>query len=456
MVRRRTGLLLALAGAFAGAAVGVHAQTQRAPGDPGSELPAAAMPPAAISLTALPAPLITKITEGASFPGRSADFRVTGNRVLGPWRHSARPLVVYYTGPHTQTHPAFAEVGREVAERVGGRFQEIGKADVRPSRDDDNGALLYPDGAPRVLLLLMPGGNSAYAMADLAGVSDPFSAEAMQRERAKFEEARRIPQAAFRGGMNYVGCCGGFFTASAGYDMPGALLTGWSLWPGRVGNIGPTVRRPLPDVVFEGADPNHPLVRAAPGGVLTEMAYNGGPIGVREGAPDTEYLGKYRGGALSELEGDWFLVAYRPADNPRSGRCVIATGHPEVNHREYLLAMALYAVDHEMETPVHDLKSDIPVTRIIGDEQLHFFRLQLPRGGLIRIEMSGLTENCDVYLREGLPPTPWRYDAKSETPELGAERIVHSALRGGPWFVAVYGRHEALRGARYTLTVRWD
>ncbi len=392
----------------------------------------------------------------ASWLAPEADFRVENGRVLGPWRRSAKPLVAYFTGPNAQRHPAFTEVGEKVAARVRGRFQEIHKADLLPSPEDENGALLYPDGAPRVMLLIMPGGNSAFVMADLAGISDPLSADAMRRERAKFEEARKIPQSAFQAGMNYVGCCGGFFTAASGYDIRGTLHTGWGLWPGKVGNIGPGQRRPFPDVVFEGADSGHPLVKATSGGVLKNMYYNGGPIGVRDGAPDTEYLGKYRGGNMPELEGDWFLVAYRAADNPMGGRCVIATGHPEVNHRDFLLEMALYAVDHEIETPVSSLQFDRPVVGLIGDEQLHFYRLDLPGAGRLTVELTGLAENCDVYLRAGRPPTPTRYDAKSEAPGAGNERIIHSAVRGGAWYVAVYGRHGVLNGARYALTVKWN
>lgn len=392
----------------------------------------------------------------ASMLSAEADFRVVDGRVLGPWRRSAKPLIAYFTGPDAQRHPGFTEVGEKVAARVRGRFQEIHKEDLLPSAADENGALLYPDGAARVMLLIMPGGNSAYVMADLAGISDPRSPEAMVRERAKFEEARKLPQAAFRGGMNYVGCCGGFFTAGSDFDIPRAVNKAWGLWPGKVANIGPGQRRPFPDVVFEGSDPRHPLVKAAKGGVLKGMYYNGGPIGVRDGVPDTEYFGKYRGGNMPELEGDWFLVAYRAADNPFGGRCVIATGHPEVNHRDYLLEMALYAVDHEIETLVRPIEFDRPVVGLIGDEQLHYYRLEAPAAGRLTLELTGLAENCDVYLRAGLPPTPARYDAKSEAPGTGNERIIHSTPRGGPWYVAVYGRHGALNGARYALVAKWN
>ncbi len=384
-----------------------------------------------------------------------ADFRVEAGRVVGPWRHSARPRVVCFNGPFAQFHPAFAEVGRTVAARVGGRFEEIRAEDLRPAPEDANGALLYPDGAPRVFLFFMPGGNAAYTLADIAGVSDPRSTEAMAAERSKLAAARGRAQRAFRGGMNYVGVCGGFFAAASGYTDPRALHTGWGLWPGRVAGLGPVARPPLPDVVFEGAEANHPLARAA-GGALRAMPYHGGPLGVARDAPDTEYLGRYRGGNMPELEGDTFLAAYRAAGHPAGGRCVIATGHPEIGRPDFLLAMALYAADHAVETPIRPLELGRPAVGIIGDDQLQYYRVSPPAAGRLRVALAGLDADCDLYLRAGLPPTPRRFDAKSAAPGLAEERIEHAALRGGAVYIAVHGRHALRNGARYALIARWD
>lgn len=384
--------------------------------------------------------------------GPQAECRIEDGRIFGPWRHSTRPLVAYYTGPHAQRHEGFIEVAQRVATLLGGRYQEIHKEDVLPSADDENGALLYPDGAPRVALLLMPGGNSAYSMADLAGISDPLNPKAMVAERAKFEQMRKNPQAAFQAGMNYAGVCGGFFVATSGYTVPGALHTGWGLWPGRVKNVGPGQRPPFPDVVFDANAFAHPLVRAA-GGRLREMYYNGGPIGVEENVADTEYLGRYHGGNMPELANDWFLVSYKPADRPMSGRCVIATGHPEVRHRDFLAAMALYAVDHEIEIPCRPLKPGDSVEATLGDDQLHFYRLAPPRGARVRLVLAGLSDACDLYVRRGLPPTPRRHDYKAVAPGKDPKQLVFFAPDTGPYFIAVHGAHNRLNGVRYTLAV---
>ena len=270
-------------------------------------------------------------TAGAEdfWTGPQGDFRrLEDGRIVGPWWQGGGPAVVYFTGPHAQRHRSFVMVGEKIASDAGRVYLEIHKQHLLPSADDSNGILLYPDGTARVRLMLMPGGNSFLTMADLAGISGTDVAT-VKAEREKLVEARKIPQAAFSTGMSYVGACGGFFTADSGYDIPRALHSGWGLWPGKVANIGPSIRRPLPDVVFDPAQSDHPLYKATDDGLLKGMYYNGGPVGPQSDIADTEYFGKYRGGAMAELEGDWFLVAYKPADNLLSGRCVISTGHPE-------------------------------------------------------------------------------------------------------------------------------
>ena len=384
--------------------------------------------------------------------GPEAECRVEDGRLFGPWRQSARPLVACYTGPYAQRHPGFVEAAQRAARVVGGRYLEIRKEDLRPSSNDENGALLYPDGVARVMLLLMPGGHAAYSMADLAGISDPIDPKAMVAEREKFEEMRKNPRTAFERGMNYLGACGGFFAACSGYTMPRSLHTGWGLWPGKVDDLGPAHRPPFPDVVFDDAPSDHPLVRAA-GGRLRQMYYHGGPMGVQEGVEGTEYLGRYRGGNMPEIEGDWFLVAYRPVDRPMNGRCVIATGHPEANHREFLTAMALYAMDHEMETPCRSLRTGESVEATIGDEQMHYYLLDAPAGGWVRLALAGLSENCDLYVRRERPPTTWRYDFKSASSGIVSDSIAFVAAMPGPYFVAVHGAHDCLNGVRYTLAV---
>jgi len=378
--------------------------------------------------------------------GPAGDFQRQEGRIVGPWWQGGSLGVVYFTGPYAQKLDAFESVGQAIAETLGRPYREIHKDDLLPSDGDSNGILVYPDGTARVELFLMPGGNGHKTMKDIAGVTDS------QTQLNRFVEHRRTPQAAFKTGMNYLGCCGGFFVATSGYLIPDTLSTGWELWPGKVQNIGPGGRQPFPDVVFDAAQRKHPLFRATNEGVLKNMFYSGGPIGVQSDVPDTEYFGKYVGGAMPELVGDWFCIAYRPKDNGRSGRCVIATGHPEVNHKDFLLAMAQYAVYHDYEVPRNMIESGKPIEAVAGDQQMQYYCLPVEQGKKLTVTLTGMTENCDLYVRHDLPPTFRKSDAKSTRGKTADETVIIAKTKAGDYFLGVHGQHAVLNGASYTLT----
>ena len=382
----------------------------------------------------------------------AAELRIEDGHLVGPWRHRARPLIACYEGSFTQSHPTFREASRRLARQIGGEAVILTPAQVRPSSEDENGALLFPDGAPRLLLLIMPGGNAAWAMAELAGVSEPKRVEAMLAEREKFMVARALARQAFDNGMNYLGVCGGFFIAASGYRVPEKVQVGWGLWPGKIGNIGPPRTPPFPDVIFDAPEAAHPLVQRW-GVRLENMEFNGGPIGIEEGVADTEYVGRYRGTQSRALDGERFLIAYQPKNRPHSGRCVLVTGHPELRHPEALLAMAWYAMDHEVAMPCRRLMIGEVIEATIGDDQLHFYRLRPPTGGLVRVALAGLTARVNLYWRKNLPPTPWRYDRAVSNVQALHPILEFEANPQTDYFLAVHGAHDRLNGVRYVLAV---
>ena len=430
---------LQIAGSAVLALLAVSAMACSAPRPPSTAAPAAVPAP--------PAP-----AEVQPWTGPETDFREVDGHIVGPWWQGGGPGAVYFTGPQAQRHKTFVQVGETVAEKTGRPYVEIHKEQLLSSDADRNGILVYPDGTARVRLFLMPGGNSFFNMCDIAGISEPTGPKAAA-ERAKFVEARKTPQAAFKTGMNYVASCGGFFTGTSGYDVKNALFTGWGLWPGKVKAIGPGMNRPFPDVVFDPANARHPLYQATSGGVLKAMYFNGGPLGVPGNVPDTEYLGKYSGGNMPEVIGDWFLIAYRPKDNPLSGRCVMATGHPEVSHGDFLLAMALYALAHDYEVPRRTIEPGKPVEEISGDDQMQYYCLTVEARKKMTVTLTGMDENCDLYLRAALPPTFLKNDMKSANGKTADERLVVASTRSTTYFLGVHGKHAVLNGAKYTLTV---
>ena len=159
---------------------------------------------------------------------------------------------------------------------------------------------------------------------------------------------------------------------------------------------------------------------------------------------------------MTELAGDWFLVAYRPTADLLSGRCVIATGHPEVNHADFLLAMALYALAREYEVPRRPIEPGRPVAGVAGDDQMQYYCLTVQAGRKLTVTLTDLDANCDLYLRAGLPPTFSKNDLKSVDYDSADERVTVSSTRAATYFLGVHGNHNRLNGARYTLTVSVD
>jgi len=384
----------------------------------------------------------------ADWKGPEKDFKAIDGRIVGEWWQGGGLGVVYFTGPHAQKLAAFERVGRKIAARLKRPYLEIHKEHMRPSADDENGIIAYPDGTARVQLFLMPGGNGGMTVCDIADI--PTNTTSPE----KLAEICRVPQGAFKTGMNYVGVCGGCFIATSGVDKPNFISYGWRLWPGKFADIGPGGREPFPDVVFDPALKNHFLYKATENGRLRNMFFNGGPLRLESEVPDTEYLGKYVGGNIPEIIDTWFCIAYRPKDNGLSGRCVIATGHPEARHERFLEAMCDYALQHDYEVPRKPIKPEEKISAVVGDNQMHYYCLSdVPAGKKLSVSLTGLSENCDLYLRFNLPPLFGKKDAASKKAKVADEAVTISATKAGEYWIGVHGNHQKANGAQYELQV---
>jgi hypothetical protein len=378
-------------------------------------------------------------------------FERKDGKVTGDWWMGGTLGVVYYTGPHAQKMKIFEQVGRHLARKMGLPYREIHAADMRKDGAYPNTIIAYPDGAPRARLFIMPGGHASLTMMDIVGVA---KRNQLAKNRHLFEEARQAPQQAFAGGMNYVGVCGGCFVATSGYTVPNSLCLGWALWPGKATNIGPSMRKPFPNVIFDKAQKDHPLYKATNGGVLRGMFFNGGPLTIQSDIPDTEYFGKYHGGAMKEIEGDWFCVAYRPSDNGQSGRLVIATGHPEAYHKRFLAAMAVYALDHDYTVPDRPVEAGAVVEGVCGDGQMQYYTFDVGEGGRkFTVTLTDLSENCDLYVNYDLPPTFRKKIGRSASSKTADESITIPHTREGVYYIGIYGNHGDPAGAKYNLKV---
>ena len=380
--------------------------------------------------------------------GPEKDFRLVDDRVFGEWWQGGGLGVVYFTGPNAQQMATFEEVGRKLAAGMKRPYLEIHKEQLQPSPDDANGIIAYPDGTARARLFLMPGGNGGKTVCEIADI--PMNTT----DPAKLAALRQVPQAAFRSGMNYVGVCGGCFVGTSGVNKPNFISYSWGLWPGRFPDLGPGMHPPFPDVVVDPAMKTHPLYKATDKGRLKNMFFNGGPLNLESDVPDTEYVGKYVGGNMPEIVGAWFLIAYRPKADGLCGRCVIATGHPEAAHKEFLQAMCEYALARDYEVPRHPVKPGETVAGVVGDNQMQYYCVEaVPAAKTFTATLTGLSDNCDLYVRYQLPPMFAKRDAASKKAKTTDEQVSFVVTKPGEYWLGVHGAHQVLNGAKYELKV---
>ncbi|MCZ7643901.1 MAG: pre-peptidase C-terminal domain-containing protein [Planctomycetota bacterium] len=350
--------------------------------------------------------------------------------LLGEWWHGGVLGAVYYTGKGAQKLGAFEALGKRISQKLKLPYQEIHAADLLGRSNDANGILLYPDGAARARFFIMPGGQAHDTWNELK------------------EPGRKLLMGAFQNGMNYIGSCGGCWAASSGWDVKNALCTQFCLWPGKLNAKGPARQDPPPDIVLA---PFHPLAKAAPGGVLKGVFFNGGPTEMTLNVPSTEYIGRFEGGGHPELPGKPALIAYCPPD-ARGGRLVVCAAHPETKFPAFMDAMADYAIDHPYALPRNPLASGAAVQGVSGDKQLQYYEIKVTDGARkLEIVLTGLDGNVDLWVRHGQPPNLAASDARSANPGTADEKV-SLAPKPGVYFIVVYGNHEALSGVKYTLT----
>jgi hypothetical protein len=380
--------------------------------------------------------------------GPDKDFRIVDGRIFGEWWQGGGFGVVYFTGPDAQQMAEFEQIGRKIATGMKRPYLEIHKEHLQPSTNDANGIIAYPDGTARVRLFIFPGGNCGRTVCDIANIPTNTTDQALVKTIGE------IPRAAFRSGMNFVGVCAGCFAATSGVSKPGFMSYYWGIWPGKFTDLGPGMNPPFPDVVVDDAMKTHPLYKATKKGRLDKMFFNGGPLALESDVPDTEYFGKYEGGNMPEIVGSWFLIAYRPKDNGLSGRLVACTGHPEDAHQEFLQAMCEYAIAHDYEVPRRPVKSGESVEGIVGDNQMHYYNIEdVPAGGKLTVTLTGMSDNCDLYLRQTLPPTFAKRGFASKKTKTADELINVGMTKPGEYWIGVHGAHQTLNGAKYELKV---
>lgn len=354
---------------------------------------------------------------------------------------------------------------------------------IQSSPTDQNGVLLYPDGAPRYQAIYVNGGESKDHGKTLGKVG-------LKRFRDFFLQ-----------GGSYTGSCAGAFIASSrrmGKDM-GDLY--FSIWPGETREtwfndkasswyIGPTGFNIAKD---------SPLLKYSDFGgdlYVDAIKHYEGPYALEEEhwPAETEVLARFDL-PKSRFHKTPSIWAYQ--NKQGSGRMVVVASHPENyrsgERRDLMASILSYAIDGRAEptlkaalTPQTILDMGLgtedkePCRTKIGDGQIHHFALQVPKGTeTLRLDLegdkelsSGESANLDLFAQP--LSAAWPSKAAHKATQPGAtESVQIENPEPGLWFVSVRGSSYvnalkdsdasaysknlgALNGIAYRLGMRLD
>ena len=349
------------------------------------------------------------------------------------------------------------------------------------SKEDTNGWLLYPDGAPRYRMIFVNGGRAGKHLESISA--------------AGRDNIRKYVAA----GGSYLGTCAGAYAASSGAVGKGEIKHTeiyLGLWPGYV--RGTRLIKSRTDMRIEK---NSPLLRYYNFGrsnLVYDVYHNGGcyvadhdmkkmPNGAealsRYVFEDTDIV------LIDETIGVWSYKA-----NESTGRAISCGSHPEGvkegDRLDYMSAMMLYAMDGNAapqpkgELKANDLREmnkrtedNAPEYTRIGDGQYHHFTVNVPSGCnkmVVSLEGYAGEDNFDLMLCGKSGELAYSDNASHKSGEKGCNKqLVITAPSAGVWYVSVYcattvdsavgeygteysGRTDVLNGVPYNIMVNFE
>ena len=351
---------------------------------------------------------------------------------------------------------------------------------------DENGVLLYPDGAPRYRMIYMNGGK------------------AKSHGRSLTPKGRENLRTFVENGGSYVGTCAGMFIAADGiyYDdeeyKPREEYL--SIWPGTTHNTSLTRNYTAMEVVKDspllkyfdfGGDMRIDSVFHNGGGYM----YTGPGSIIPEG---TEPLLTYvydtvaQDVRASQIHGKVSTWAYKKSD--KSGRVVVTGSHPEDGYTgdilEFMAGMMLYAMDGNGVPQVKgnlepgkvremnkDTKDKDPLFTKIGDLQYHHFIVNIPQGvkrAVVYLQGYKGKEKFDLSVMAKQGDFAFHHNTEIKNVSRGCSKtLVIDAPQAGEWYISVrcestvvsrrgeYGTEylqgrEVLNGVPYSIKVDFD
>ena len=368
---------------------------------------------------------------------------------------------------------------------------------------DENGILLYPDGAPRFKMIYVNGGRATKHGNSLT----PKGVENIRTFVAN--------------GGSYVGSCAGSFIASAGNESfkaepstagkKGKVTRNYEgkqkeeyfgVYPGR------TVSTDDLNQEYTGmkVEKNSPLLKYYDfgGDMYIDSVYHNGGSWIAEEpytmVPGTEILLRYDYVPEKEqaridrgsfpITGKVSCWAYKK--DGKTGRVVLIGSHPEGvtegDRLELTAAMFQYAIDGvgrpeikgelkngEPRRMVKATAENDPAYTRIGDKQYHHFNVVIPKNAKnIKVVLESPYKNDDLYLTMTKNDFAFLANARYHDISLGCDKeMKFDTLEAGMWFIGVHcattvdtvktdygvaytGHLEVLNGVPYTLTITWD
>jgi glutamine amidotransferase-like uncharacterized protein len=345
---------------------------------------------------------------------------------------------------------------------------------------DENGILLYPDGAPRFRVVYLNGGK------------------ALGHTRSLTAEGRAHFRTYLQNGGSIVGTCAGAFMVSLGavrdtgyVPRPDYLC----LWPGWT--VGTGLEKSATGMRVE---PGSPLLRYYDFGgdmQIDSVRHNGGCYAyMEENVPaGTEVLLRYIADTLQLKKPIHDKVsAWAWKESAQTGRVVVIGSHPERmvegDRLELMAALLRYAMDGNGEARlkgvlengvaremVRTTSDNDPAFTRIGDRQYHHFAVDVPRGVKeITVELAApakWTDRFDLWLFADAEDFAFRENARWKNVGHGTDKHFTLPVEGpGRYYISVYcattvdtvdsfygeqytGRTDVLNGVPYILKVSW-
>lgn len=328
---------------------------------------------------------------------------------------------------------------------------------------DENGVLLYPDGAPRFRMIYFNGGN------------------AMIHSNSLGQEGRDAFLNFVHAGGSYVGTCAGTFFACH-YKFMNGRVQDYSpkyigLWPGVVQNT-------LLGKTFTGAkiEKNSPLLKYYDFGgdfYIDSLRHNGGSFCYVDSLfpKNGEILARYDlTGVDHKVDFDNEPVIWAIKEKEEWGRVISCGSHPEAityGDRLHLFsAMVLYAMEGnaparvkgalnfgEERRMVKGTKDADPAFTKIGDKQYHHFSVDVPKGtDEIRVSLRSVNgfSNYDMYLFVSDDGMAFKENARWQNITFGVDKeIVIKNPKAGKYYISVFcdttvDTVETAYGTQYT------